>query len=364
MANELITLEALNPVDVYSGGLDSILNKIEEEATSIIPDISTEQGRKDIASNAYKIARSKTLIDEMGKQLGEDAKNKVDAINADRKKARDRLDALKEKVRKPLTDFEEAEKTRIADHEAALLSIPENEVYGQTESSDILKTRLECLKNYPKRDWQEFSQRYEIAMSKEIERTEKLLEIATKREAEQAELEKLRAEKEERDRQEAERLRLEREEKMKAEAAEKARKEAEELAAEAARKEAERVAAEKAKLQREKEEAEERAKNEEKERIAADDRARTLAIQAAERAEQEKQAAVMVERKRAEDKAKAEAAETAMREADKKHKAKIHNEIKEALQAVVDKGDIKDDVIKDIIVAIAKGEIPHVKIIY
>ena len=49
-------------------------------------DVSTPGGRQVIRSTAYKIARSKTALDEMGKGLGEDMRAKVNAINADRKR--------------------------------------------------------------------------------------------------------------------------------------------------------------------------------------------------------------------------------------------------------------------------------------
>jgi len=76
--NEVTIIEASNAVAIYSGGLDAVLNDLAKEAKSIVADISTDRGRKEIASVAYKVARSKTLLDDMGKKLGEEAKAKYE----------------------------------------------------------------------------------------------------------------------------------------------------------------------------------------------------------------------------------------------------------------------------------------------
>ena len=140
--NALATIETLNPVAVFSGGIDPLLERIAAESRAQKLDISTEKGRKEVASLAYKIARSKTLLDDMGKALGEDAKRKLDAINADRKKARDSLDALKEEIRKPLTDWENADALRIAALEQKIKDI---ELLGDTCLQSCLTAPLSSL---------------------------------------------------------------------------------------------------------------------------------------------------------------------------------------------------------------------------
>lgn len=121
MEFDLVVIEQLNPVEIFSdGGVDKILNDIETKALSIVTDVSTPAGRRDIASLAFKVARSKTLLDDMGKVMVDDAKKKVKTINAHRKTIRDTLDALKEKVRDPLTEWEvEEDKRRIAAEQKA-----------------------------------------------------------------------------------------------------------------------------------------------------------------------------------------------------------------------------------------------------
>lgn len=109
----LIPLETINGVEVFTGHkLDELLEAIRKETTTLVPDVSTVDGRKSIASVAYKIARSKTTIDDAGKSLVSGWKKQAAEVDAARKKARDYLDALKDEVRAPLNEYE-AEQARI-----------------------------------------------------------------------------------------------------------------------------------------------------------------------------------------------------------------------------------------------------------
>ena len=113
----LIVAEKLDVAVLFtSDGMEETLNKIKEKAMAHVPDISTDQGRKDIASLAHKVARSKTLIDDLGKDLVSDWKKKAKSIDEHRKTARDFLDGLKSDVRKPLDDYE-AEQALIKEEE-------------------------------------------------------------------------------------------------------------------------------------------------------------------------------------------------------------------------------------------------------
>ena len=118
--NSLIAVEKLDVAVVFSeSGMIKLLEEIETKAISHVPDITSEQGRKDIASLAYKVTRSKTLIDDLGKEVVSDWKKKAKTIDGHRKIARDFLDNLKDKVRQPLTEWEAAEAI-IKKEEAAL----------------------------------------------------------------------------------------------------------------------------------------------------------------------------------------------------------------------------------------------------
>ena len=103
----LIVVEKLDVAIVFSDdGMAKILKEVETKAMAHVPDLSTDDGRKDVAAMAYRVARSKTLLDDLGKNLVSDWKQKAKRIDGYRKTARDFLDELKDKVRKPLTEWE------------------------------------------------------------------------------------------------------------------------------------------------------------------------------------------------------------------------------------------------------------------
>lgn len=105
--------ESVQEVFTSNDKLQPILDEISKKAKSIVPDTSTAKGRKEIASIAYQVARTKTYLDGLGKNLVADMKKLPGLVDASRKQARDYLDQLAEEVRKPLTEWE-AEQERIA----------------------------------------------------------------------------------------------------------------------------------------------------------------------------------------------------------------------------------------------------------
>ncbi len=370
---ELVVLEQLKPLEIFTPeGTSDILEKIKKEARSHALDISTDKGREQIRSLAYKIARSKTLLDDMGKDLVADQKKQISLIDAERKRIRDELDDLKEEIRAPLTEWEEKEKSRVAAQETALLEFDAALRFDlPNPPSAVVLQRIEAVEKLYARDWQEFGKRAQLAFDVAQKRLADVLVASQKYESEQAELERLRKEQAEREQQEREeKIRQEAAAKAKAEAEETARKEAE---AEAARVKAEQDKAEqdRQRLERERAEADVRAKQAEEDRLAAIAKAEADRKAAEEQAERERaeaerkakeaaDAAAQRERDRIEEEKKAEADATAKREADKKHRAKVNHE---ALSALVASGLSEADA-KKVIEAVAKGLIPHVKISY
>lgn len=389
---------ALNALTVFApGGVEDVLTRLEQQARAEPTDISTVAGRKAIASLAYKVARSKTALDALGKGLTDEWRQRTDAVNAERRLIRERLDALADEVRQPLTDWENKDKARIAAHERALAAIPETPDYWTHPSSSAeIRQRLDYLLAYPERDWEEFSQRARAALTAEIASTEAYLAATLEREAAEAEAARLAAEEAERQRVEAARLQAERGARIAAEAAEQARLAAEQKAAqeaaeaaqaaENARLEAERAAAaERARIEREAREAAEHAA---RERLAVEQReAQALAVAreaeakhaeavaqaaaVAERVERERVAAlaeaerqrteaIEVERRRQVEEQARAARDAEKRAANVAHKTRINREILAALMRL----NLIEDEAKAVITAIARGEVPHVKIEY
>lgn len=114
MNKELVVIENLDMVSFFtkSDNMDKILAKIRETALSEIRSVETLSSRKAIASTAYKVSQSKTMLDNAGKKLVSDWKAEIKKIDDSRRHVRDYLDNLKNEVRQPLTEWEIAEKER------------------------------------------------------------------------------------------------------------------------------------------------------------------------------------------------------------------------------------------------------------
>ena len=353
-STDLIVLEKLTPAVIFApGGVDAILEKIKTEVKSQTTDISTKGGREAVASLAYKVARSKTALDKMGKDLGDANYKAWKAITAERAKIEKQLDDLRDEVRKPLTDWENAEKDRIACHENALLSIQSLTTFDSPPTSDDIRRRLDALITARPRDWQEFAKR---AADMEMSVTAALNGMhqeAVRREAEIAELERLRAE-------EAQRQQKARDDRIAAEAAEKARVEAEQKAAREAEVAARAAEVERQRIEQEKSAAVAAAAQADAARKAAIAKAEQDAKDAAEAAEKARAAAIEAERERVAIEAARAAADAKRREEDKAYRGKIHREALGGLLAI----QVPEDVAKAIIVAIATGQVPHVLIEY
>lgn len=342
VAGELLPAITLTEALFVPNGLDKILAHIHAEVSKHTPDISTERGRKAIASLARKVSSSNARIDECGKDYVAGIKVKAGLIDAERKRSRDFLNNLRDDTRKPLTDWEDAEENRLKAHEAALLELAElaNVPFGA--SLEEITKRINAMDPFVTRDWQEFAARFAVGYEANSLRLNRMWEETKKSEDAQIEFLRLREE-------EAKRLQVDRDEKIKAEAAAKAKADAEAVAlaaTKAAELEAERKAnAAALEAKRQQDEANERTRKAE-EAVAKATRDAELAI------ERERQS--VAEEKRVE----AEAA--AKREANKKHVTQINDSITSALVA---KG-IPESWAEKMVALISKNEIPSVRISY
>jgi colicin import membrane protein len=107
MSNELVAFKNLDPVEVFkSGGVQPLIDLVRKELSSEVPDVSTDAGRKRIASRAFLASKSKTALDKLGKDLADELNEKLKPINTERKLARDEFDKMRDETRQPLTDWE------------------------------------------------------------------------------------------------------------------------------------------------------------------------------------------------------------------------------------------------------------------
>ncbi|MDE9592078.1 hypothetical protein, partial [Citrobacter freundii] len=318
---DLVVIEKSSAMAVFTNNeqLDPIIEKIEKEARSLVPDVSTKKGRDAIASMAHKVARSKTYIDNAGKDLVAELKALPKQIDESRRVVRERLDALKDEVRRPLTEWE-AEQERIKAEEVARIKAEE--------------------------DRKKFESDHEIALLMNDKHDR---EVAEKK-------------------AEAERQRIAHEEELKRQAAEQAKREAEEKAAAelaAAKKREEDAIAARAQAELLAKQAQERAEQEAKDAAAKAEAEKKAAIEAEKRKAQEeadrikreaesKEAARLAEEKRIAD-------EKAKREADVKHRKAVGTEIVNALTANT---SISRDQAIEVLKALMDGLVPRTQINY
>lgn len=318
---DLVVIEKKNAMAVFTNNdqLDPLIEAIEKEARSLVPDVTTKKGRDAIASMAHKVARSKTYIDNAGKDLVAELKALPKQIDESRRVVRERLDALKDEVRRPLTEWE-AEQERIKAEEAmnalhaealAMNEDFDRRLAARIESDHEMALLMNDAFDREQADKAAEAERQRIAHEEEIKR---LAAAAAAREVEQ-------------------RAQREREEAAHREAV---------LKAQAEQAERDRIAAEQ-KAEADKKaavEAERRKAQEEADRIRRE-------------AEQREQARLAEEKRKAD--------EQARREADVKHRKAVGTEIVKALLANT---SLTRDQAIEVLTVVKDGCIPHTGISY
>lgn len=246
--NYLISMD-ISPAKLFSeNGLEPILNEIKKKVDEFEPDVETAGGRKEIASFAHKIAKSKTFIEKMGKELVSKQKAATKLIDNERKRSRDFLDEQRDRARKPLTEWELFEQKRIAE-EAARIELEADHTEALAEDDlfnrqrEVEQKEAELAKMLEKRRIEEEAVRLEHEREEREELLKKEATAAAKKEAEEA----IAAEKEKAIRLEveakAEAIRVEQEKKDAVEKAEREKEDALERALQKAEEKAAKIEA-------------------------------------------------------------------------------------------------------------------------
>lgn len=312
-----IVIEPKNALEVFTqpDHIESILQQVEQEVNSVVPDVSTKKGRDAIASLGLKVAKTKTYLDGLGKDLVTEYKEVPKKIDASRKTVRDRLDALKEKVLLPKLEFE-AEQERL---KLEAERIAAEEAYAAM--------------------WQEA---HEMDARLIVERAEKLaaeIEVAHEMALLMNDaLDRAQADKKAED----ERLQKEHDDRIAAEAVAKVKRDAD-LAAEQAERDRVALAV---KAEQDKKDAIAKAEREKQEAISAEQRKAQEEADRIKREVQQKEDARLAEEKRIAD----EAAEKA---ADKAHQAEVNNKA----IAVLTSAGIDAECAKACVIAIVKNQV-------
>ena len=316
------------PALYIPNGLDSYLEHIKA-SVSEAPDLSTDKGRKRVASLSASVSRSKTLIEKPGREYLKRLKEAVKPAEQEIKRFVDACDALRDEVRRPLTEWE-AEQEKLA---------------AEKQMQEWHTEALELNAAFDK----------ELALQIEAAHATALLD--------NYEYDRDIAEK----KAEAERQRIAHEEELKRQAVEQAQREADE------------------KIQREREASAKReadlkaqAEQEKRDREAADKKAEQDRIDTAAKAEREKQEAIAAEQLKAK-----QEADRIQREAKQKEDARLAEEKRIADEAaaraanVEHKRAINQQAVADLVAAgiteecavqcvkaIAKGQVSAIAITY
>lgn len=336
---KLEAVGTMKPADLFkseSKTLELAVDQISEYCLAFKPDMTVKKDREAVRSLAATIARTKTFIDDSGKELLEEAKALTDRVNGQRRWAREKLDELKDTVRKPLTEFEEAEK-RLAERKVQVME----QIAGLSDGIDTLSSgnieeRISTLTTIFIGDLEELPDIADKAKMKIVTaraRLEKALPLALAREAAElkAEQDRIAAE--------AEARRIH-EEQIAKDAADKAKADAEEKAAADAKKAKEDADAAAAKAK------------------ADSDAAIAKAEADAAKAKRDAEFAVEAEKARARAERQAEEEAEQKRAADMAHRSRILHEAADDIYTVI-KSNPDGDALAN---AIAAGKIRHVSI--
>ena len=295
-----------------------IINFVKEKARGLIADPTTKDGQITIKSLAKHIGQIEKAIADKGLEVARVLKEKPKKIDGVRKRVKDTLIMYKEEVLAPIKEIE-ARQAEIVEIE----NLPAQGIGCDSAGIRMLLDRLEEMAKKPEY-WKESAKDAESAVIESKRQLNDMLASAEKAEADARELEELRKHKEEIERKEREKQ--EAELKKAQEAATKLAKEKEE--AEAKAREAEEA---KLKAEEEKKEAERKA-NEAMDKLTEDQRKEVDSPKI----------------------------EPIFPETERERQGKINREAMEAIAKYTD----NEVMAKSIVIAIVKGRIPHVRIMY
>ena len=230
----LAKIDAITVADMFTPGfMDPILQAVRGEvmAQAAKLDISTEPNRKALAALAYRVAKSKTFIEQQRKGFVAAEKKRLQTIDAEGTRIWTILEGIQKECRQPLTEWEDAEKNRVKRLEDALSELrqagPGTIAMFDSLTVESMEDRLREIKA-DATDWQEFTALAKGAKVEAVETITGAIERKKKAEADRKELERLRVASAEWERQgsieaavEAERFRVAAEEKAAQDAADR-----------------------------------------------------------------------------------------------------------------------------------------------
>ena len=144
----LITVDQVNPLEIFvNGKYTDLLEFIRKESEIENPTVENKAGRDLIKSMAAKVASSKVFILSGGKELADAEKKKIadtlEAMNKSKKYIEDCLVYRKAEVREPLTKYEDAKKAEEAAELAKQEKIKQEAIDAEKAESDRKTKEIE-----------------------------------------------------------------------------------------------------------------------------------------------------------------------------------------------------------------------------
>lgn len=330
------------------------LAELEAENALMVFDYTTKAGQAAARSHVYKLRQSKRPLKDAHDRAKAASLVYIRTLDGKLNEYIGRVDSMVDVHMKPIEEAEAREAERIAEHQKVLDYIADFQADATMPSAHI-QTLIDRMASVViDESLEEFQADAKSIYDERLSMFVTAMAGAMKREAEEAELAALRAEKAARDQRDHE-------ERIAKEAADKARAETE------AAMERGRIAAESA-AKRDREVAEAREKAD-KARIEAAEAEAAAAIENAAKAQRDAEEKAAQAVRDAEERIRlareTEATEQRLaqerREADMAHKAAIN---REAAGAFVTFAELNPDQAKAVVIAIALGHIPNVRIAY
>jgi len=106
---QLVTIQTRPVVDIFTapGLVPALLAAVRTEAArDFTPDVTTAKGREAIKAQAFKVTKTKTYLEDLGKKEAARLKALVKPLDDGRKALWDGLERIQAETRKPLTEWE------------------------------------------------------------------------------------------------------------------------------------------------------------------------------------------------------------------------------------------------------------------
>ena len=240
---QLVKVDEIKAVELFASekSVDDIIERSKAITETLEADASTAKGRKLIASMAYRVAQTKTALDEKGKILVAGTKAKIKNYDSLRKRLRDGLDKLRDDTRAPVNEYEA--KAKKADDAIRTLFGIAGELKAFDADAKTIQAKIDGMN---KCDFAAFYiaeklPSLEVAKEKAISDLTVLLAEVDKATADATELENLRKDKEKRDAADAVRAAEDKERLRKEEVTRKVKESADRAKAQADREARERI---------------------------------------------------------------------------------------------------------------------------